>query len=166
MPLTPSYIRDAQVDDALDAELRALLTRCFGKSFEHKRYEHEMPPHRLLVRDEGALAAHVAVHEKVLKSDGAALPFLGIAEVCVALSYRGRGLVREMIRELEAHFEGFPFAILLGDPRVYGSSGYKTVGNVHFPFEKTGQPNTGVMVKALGSQSWPLDEVTIEGPPF
>ncbi len=166
MPLTPDYLPDAQVDDALDAELRALLSTCFGNEFAHKRYCYEMPPHRWLVRDGEVLAAHVAVHEKVLKSGGEALPFLGIAEVCVAPSYRGRGLVGAMMKTLEAHFSGFPFAVLLGDPGVYGSSGYRSVSNVYFPFENTGRPNTYAMVKALGSQSWPVDDVTIEGPPF
>lgn len=166
MSLTPSYLRDTQVDDALDAELRVLLTRCFGKSFENKRYEYEMPPHRLLVRDEGVLVAHAAIHEKVLKHEGKALPFLGIAEVCVAPSHRGRGLVRLMMRELEAHFTGFPFAVLLGDPGVYGSSGYRAVSNVYFPYEGMGKPNTYAMAKALGSRPWPVADVIIEGPPF
>lgn len=166
MPLTPAYLHDIQVDDALDAELRALLSICFGNEFAHKRYCYEMPPHRWLVWDEGALAAHVAVHEKVLKSGGEVLPFLGVAEVCVAPSYRGRGLVRALMKEVETHFSGFPFAVLLGDPGVYGSSGYHSVGNVHFPYEKTGQPNSDGMVKALGSRAWPAGEVTIEGPPF
>lgn len=166
MPLTPAYLHDTQVDGALDAELRGLLTRCFGERFENKRYEYEMPPHRWLVRDGGVLVAHTAAHEKVVKSGGTALAFLGIAEVCVAPSHRGRGLVRAMMGELEKHFAGFPFAVLLGDPGVYGSSGYRPVGNVYFPFEETGEPNTGVMVKALGSQAWPTSKVTIEGPPF
>lgn len=166
MSLTPDYLRDAQVDDALDAELRTLLTRCFDNSFETKRYAYEMPPHRLLVRDGGALVAHVAVHEKVLKSGGEALAFLGIAEVCVAPSHRGRGLVRAMMKASEAHFTGFPFAVLLGDPGVYSSSGYRSVGNVTFPYEGTGEPNRYAMVKVLGSRSWPVAGVTIEGPPF
>lgn len=166
MSLILGYLRDIQVDDALDAELRALLSTCFGDEFAHKRYCHEMPPHRLLVPDEDVLVAHVAVHEKVLKSEGAALPFLGIAEVCVAPSHRGRGLVRLMMRELEAHFEGFPFAVLLGDPGVYGSSGYHSVDNVYFPYECTGKPNAHAMVKALGSRPWPVADVAIEGPPF
>lgn len=166
MSLTPIYLPDAQVDEPLDAELRALLTLCFGRSFEHKRYEYEMPPHRWLVRDEGVLVAHVAVHEKMFRSGEEAVPFLGIAEVCVAPSHRGRGLVKMMLGAAETRFQALPFAVLLGDPAVYGSSGYRSVGNVYFPYEGTGELNTDVMVKTLGSRSWPEGIVTIDGPPF
>ena len=166
MSLTAVYLPDAQVDDALDADLRALLTRCFGKEFAHKRYAHELPPHRWLVRDGEVIAAHVAVHDKVFRSGGESVPFLGIAEVCVAPDYRGRGLVKIMLRELVTQSVTVPFAVLLGDPGVYGSSGYRAVGNVYFPFEKTGRPNAYAMIKALDSRSWPVDDVIIEGPPF
>ena len=164
--MTILYFPDAQIDDALDADLRVLLTRCFGKEFEHKRYAHELPPHRWLVRDGEVIAAHVAVHDKVFRSGGESVPFLGIAEVCVAPDYRGRGLVRTLLLELEAQSGTVPFAVLLGDPGVYGSSGYRAVDNVYFPYEGTGKPNAYAMVKALGSRSWPTSKVTIEGPPF
>lgn len=166
MSLIPFYLPDEQVDETLDAELRTLLSLCFGKEFEHKRYAYEMPPHRWLVRDKGVLVAHVAVHDKTFQSGEKRVPFLGVAEVCVAPNYRGRGLVKIMLRHAEARLGSVPFAVLLGDPEVYGSSGYRTVGNVYFPHEGTGQPNTGVMVKALRSQLWLAGKVTIEGPPF
>lgn len=164
--MTPLYLPDAHVDEALEAELRALLSLCFGKDFRDKRYHHELPAHRWLVRDEGALVAHLAVHDKTFEHAGETLPFLGVAEVCVAPSHRGRGLVKAMLREAETMFSTVPFAILLGDKGVYGSSGYRSVQNVYFPFEKMGKPNEDVMVKALGLEAWPQGKVTIEGPPF
>ncbi len=166
--MTTLYLPDAQVDEPLETELRALLSLCFGDAFRDKRYHYELPAHRWLVRDEDALVAHLAVHDKTFQTedDGASVPFLGIAEVCVAPSHRGRGLVKAMLQEAEMHFRAVPFAILLGDPGVYGSSGYRLVGNVYFPYETTDEPTPDVMVKALGSEVWPEGKVAIEGPPF
>ncbi len=70
-----------------------------------------------------------------------------------------------MLREAERHFRVVPFAILLGDPEVYGSSGYRPVGNIYLPF-KNAEPNPVVLVKPLGSRLWPQSAVVIEGPPF
>lgn len=159
-----TYLPDAAVDGALDAELRALLGLCFGNEFKHKRYAFEMPPHRWLFREEDRVVAHLAVHEKTFECDGTGVPFIGIAEVCVAPSHRNRGFVRAMLREAEAHFN-VPFAVLLGDPKVYGSSGYRPVGNVYL-FKDAAEPNPDVLVKPLGSWLWPQSAVVIEGPPF
>ena len=161
-----SYLPDARVDERLDTDLRTLLSGCFGDAFKNKRYHFEPPMHRWLVRDEGQLIAHLAVHDKTFEHEGATTPFLGIAEVCVAPSHRGRGLVKEMLKAAEVQFAEVPFAILLGDAGVYGSSGYHTVDNVYFPYESADVPTEGVMVKALGSAAWPEGKITIEGPPF
>lgn len=164
--MTLTYLPDAHVDDTLDSELRILLTDCFGDAFKDKRYCHELPVHRWLVRDEGKLVAHLAVHDKTFEHEGTHTLFLGIAEVCVAPSHRGRGLVKRLLAEMEARFSAAPFAILLGDEGVYSSSGYATVHNVYFPYKSSAEPAEGVMVKALGSASWPEGKVTIEGPLF
>lgn len=161
-----TYLPDAAVDGALDAELRALLSLCFGVEFKNKRYAFEMPPHRWLVREEDEVVGHLAVHEKTFECDGISVPFIGIAEVCVAPSHRGRGFVRAMLGEAERHFNAVQFAILLGDPEVYGSSGYRPVGNVYLPFKDAAKPNPDVLVKPLGSRLWPQGAVVIEGPPF
>jgi predicted N-acetyltransferase YhbS len=161
-----TYLPDEAVDEALDAELRTLLTRCFGGAFRSKRYHFEMPQHRWLAFDEDALAAHVAVHDKTFACGERAVPFIGVAEVCVAPPYRGRGLVKALLKEAEAHFRKGPFAILLGDLKVYGSSGYRPVHNVYFPFEDATKPQPGVLVKPLRSEVWPEGRVTIEGPLF
>ena len=68
--------------------------------------------------------------------------------------------------EAERHFGAVPFAVLLGDPKIYGSSGYRSVGNVYLPFRDAAKPNPDVLVKPLGSRLWPQSAVVIEGPPF
>lgn len=164
--MTILYLPDAKVDDTLETELRTLLSLSFGDAFKNKRYHFELPAHRWLIREEDVLVAHLAIHDKTFQSEGKSIPFLGVAEVCVAPSHRGRGLVKAMLREAEARFRTVPFAILLGDPGVYASSGYRLVGNVYFPASDAGKPSPDVMVKALGHDDWPEGHVTIAGPPF
>ena len=162
---TVHYLADTDVDAALDAQLRALLSECFGNVFKDKRYCYEMPPHRWLIRaEDGTLAAHLAAHDKVFRSADKRVPFTGVAEVCVAPEYRGRGYVRALLAAAEAHTSA-PFALLVGDAGVYGSSGYRTVDNVHFP-AKHPDPHPDVMAKALRGEAWPEGGVVIEGMPF
>lgn len=92
-------IDDSDVDDRLDREIRELLSACFIKPgdevFRDRRYFTEMPSRRWLLRDEGRLVAHVAVHERTIE-DG--IRMLGIAEVCVTPTHRGRGLMQGLLK--------------------------------------------------------------------
>ena len=63
------------------------------------------------------------------------------------------------------------FGTLLGDPRVYGSSGYRSVRNpIRYLNPKTGawlvEPMTHFLVKPLGSILWPEGEIDLRGPKF
>ena len=71
-----TYLPDAAVDGARDAELRALLSLCFGDGFRHKRYTFEMPAHRWLVREEDKFVGHLAVHDKTFECNGTSVPFM------------------------------------------------------------------------------------------
>lgn len=160
------YLSDAAVDGALDARLRDLLSLCFGEAFRNKRYCFEMPQHRWLAYEGAELAAHLAVHEKILCHQGGELPFMGVAEVCVAPPFRGRGLVRALLAHAEARFAGLPFAVLLGKLEVYRSSGYRPAASVYFPDKDPRRPNPYALVKPLGAAPWPSGRVEIAGPPF
>ena len=168
------YIRDADVDDALDQEIRGLLTTCFTGPqdwvFKERRYYKDPYPHRWIIRDaQGAMVAHVGGHDREVLADGSSFRIGGIGEVCVHPNYRGRGFVRAML--LEIHDEltqwGFDFALLFGAPNVYGSSGYIEVHNL---FHGEGQPEERVpitaMVKELSGKPWPNTKVYLPGQVF
>lgn len=173
--MTPFYIADADVDAKLDAELRALLCACFTKPqdvvFRERRYFKEPPGHRWLIRDEdGLLAAHVAVHEKMVELGGWGRPIGGIAEVCVHPDRRGHGHVRTLLADIHAWLTAreVPFAVLFGDPRFYASSGYVSVSNLFLRADPSAAwaPATGAMVKPLLAEPWPAGEVHLSGPAF
>ncbi len=171
------YLADASVDSAMDGKLRALLSMCFTKPqdkvFEIRRYFTDPPAHRWIIRDEnGDLSAHVAVHEKHVVSDAGVHRIAGIAEVCAHPKARGRGYVKRILARIHewAVSSGFDFAVLLGDPRVYGSSGYVETGNlVHDgtgPDGKAVRVKVPAMVRSLGDRSWPCGQVYLPGPVF
>ena len=160
-----TYLHDDDVDAALDLKLRQLISTSFEQTpLMDKRYFNEMPQHRWIVKAGDELAAHLAVHEKVFRVKDREEPFIGIAEVCVAQSYRGQGLVRKLLAQAEAFFE-LDYSILLGDERVYGSSHYFRVHNIIFP-DVSAEPRDDVLVKCLNAKPWFQQIATISGPTF
>jgi predicted acetyltransferase len=170
-----TFIEDRDVDDALDVQIRALLTSCFPSEarFQARRYFEEPPFRRWFVRDSaGQLAAQLCVHMKVVGSSVGDLSIGGVAEVAVDPSHRGQGLVRLMLAELHDWLDGrASFALLFGNPAVYSSSGYVPILNVI----RSTTPATGelvqrsyenAMIKAIGDVRWPDGLIDLRGPTF
>jgi predicted acetyltransferase len=167
------YLPDDSIDDALDLEIRDLLSTCFTKPgdeiFKERRYWREPYPHRWVIRDEhGALVSHIGVHEKHVEFDGETFSIGGICEVCVLPEYRGRGYVRLMLacinEWLSAH--DFVFAMLFGQELIYASSGYMKVENLfNGGGEKGWKPSPG-MICELRETQWPSGEVHLPGRGF
>jgi predicted acetyltransferase len=169
------FIEDRQVDEHLNRQLIELIAGCFDYQpiFQQQRYYKEMPALRWYMEQGDKLYAHVAVHKKLLSAPGADIKVGGIAEVAVHPDYRGRGLVKLMLAEvnrwLAAH--DFAFAMLYGNPEVYRSSGYRSIENEVCYFDlvtkswKT-EVNKEAMVAVLGNQTWPAGLIQLNGPTF
>ena len=173
----PRYLADAQVDDAQDAKIRALLTACFTKPqdavFRTQRYFREPYPHRWVVADgRGHFIAHVGAHEKTARAGAKTYRIAGIAEVCVHPRHRGQGLVRIMLRRVHREMarRGFDFAVLFGDPRVYASSGYVRIGNLFLDGDMgAGRPrriSIAALAAPLSKKPWPRGKTYLPGPVF
>jgi predicted acetyltransferase len=171
------YLPDANVDATSDAEIRGLLTTCFTKPedvvFRDRRYFREPYPHRWVIRDkQGDIIAHIGVHDKSVEADGRAFRIGGIAEVCVHPEFRGRDFVKAMLACVHDWLirHEFDFAVLLGDPRIYSSSGYVQVNNLVQDDEiTTGEKCTSpspAMVRVLSETPWPDGPVYLPGPKF
>jgi len=166
---------DAEISPAEDQDLRRLLLASFPyePALLTRRYIREPPSHRWLARTpSGELAAHIAVHDKLISIAGRDLRIGGVAEVCVAHHFRGQGLVRRMLLDAHAWMgqEGIPFAMLFGHPKVYASSGYIVIDNpilaesslIHHwnPFK--GKP----MIRPILPRPWPPGPIDLRGPTF
>lgn len=179
VPLLPvTHVREPEVSSELDAELRRLLRACFPQPhnafFLERRYAHEVPLHRYLVRDtEGRLVAHLGIHDKLLGVGSGEVQVGGMAEVCVDETQRGRGLVKRLLDEAHRALaeRGVPFAFLFGEPAIYGSSGYRHLAADVRRFDPAkGATETGpsrvAMYKPLTTQPWPEGVVDLRGPMF
>jgi Predicted acetyltransferase len=173
------YLPDAEVDAALDAELRELLSTCFTKPQDHvfrrRRYFNEMPAHRWLARDErdGRLVAHLAAHERTVLAGDRVHAAGGVAEVCVHPEYRGRGYAGRLVGAAHDWMRerGWDYSILFGEPRYYASSGYVPISNLLL--EERGSDGAtvrreagGALVFPLGATPWPDGVVVWPGPIF
>ena len=177
-PLGIIYVADETVDRVLDQKIRELLVCCFTKPqdrvFETRRYFREPYPHRWIITNQsGFLVAHIGVHEKKIRANSREYRIGGIAEVCVHPEYRGRGLVRKMLGTIHEWLvaNGFSFAVLMGDPDVYRSSGYRTVDNLYCRDEAGGKDDgwmllSSAMVCPMSDLLWPNGKVLLSGPPF
>lgn len=174
-PLPPEYVADSAVDESLDRELREILSQSFTAAhdsvFKHRRYFNEPPAHRWIIRAEcGALAAHLATHEKAFQIDQESIPFGGIAEVCVRPEFRGQKLVKRLLTEAHSWLiaQHTPFAALFGSFQYYGSSGYSPVNNVYQEVtDEQGHLSRKIaenfLVAHLGTRSWPTGDVLLPG---
>ena len=169
------YIYDPSVDANLDWKIRVILGTCFGDlCFRQQRFCTELPAHRWVIYGTGdIIAAHVAIHIKVLGSEQGDIKAGGVAEVCVHPDYRGRRLTRRLLTAAEDYMRenGIDFSALFGDAKVYSSAGYRQQGNPLRYYEKTSNSwecgaNTGFMVKELTGRKWPQGTIDLRGPKF
>jgi ribosomal protein S18 acetylase RimI-like enzyme len=159
-------LRDEEVSDSLDRELRNLLSICFTKPedevFRRRRYWKEPPTYRWIMRNAGGdLIAHAAAHDKLIRVRGSVpgagesepragetpteLRVAGMAEVAVHPAARGMGHVKELLGVAHPALErmGFDFALLFGRRAVYRSSGYRIADNpIHYYDDKAGEWKT------------------------
>lgn len=172
------YIQEPDVSEALDLELRSLLSVSFPQPsnafFRERRYAHDVPRHRYLIRDlQDRLVAHLGVHDKVLGVGATELAVGGMAEVCVHESQRGQGLVKRLLQRAHADLaeRGIGFAFLFGEPQIYGSSGYRHVAADVRRWDAATQafitgPSRVALCKPLGAALWPDGVVDLRGSMF
>ncbi len=176
-PLQLEYVREPGVSDALDLELRELISSSFPQPhntfFKERRFAQEMPLHRWLMRDEASrLVAHLAVHEKRVLVGDSELAVGGIAEVCVHESQRGKGLVKQLLERAHRRLRdgGIEFALLFGEAPIYLSSGYVPLTvEIRWLDPESGAFQSGPrrsLYKALAERAWPDGQVDLRGPLF
>ena len=159
-------IADCRVDARLDRLLRELLRSSFDDvCFDGRRFANETPSRRFLIDLGTHVAAHLAVHEKLLHTESGARGFIGIAEVCVAPAYRGRGLVSSLLASAESEYAHLDHTLLLGEAAIYGSSGYRPLEGVRWP-DDPGAATGSLLGKHLAAQQWPVGARRIHGPRF
>lgn len=164
------YLPDSDVDPSLDQALRNLFSTCFtgpnSHVFAKRRYFNDPPLHRWIIRDsDELLIAHTAAHEKVIIFEDREIPICGVAEVSVHPSYRRKGFVREMIKEVHQFMrsKNLKFSALSGETEIYQSSGYRKINNLVYTNNGKIEPFPKAMVFELLNEPWPKEEVYLVG---
>jgi predicted N-acetyltransferase YhbS len=171
---TIKYLPDADVTKALDVKLRELLSTCFtnkeSSMFKTQRYFKEMPAHRWLVyAEDGELVAHIAVHDKVVKTQSRSFRIGGVADVCVHPNHRRKGLVKQILQKIFIFLNkaDVSVSVLFSEGKRYASSGYRPVSNLFSRSEaKEWTQAEGAYVKEIKAHSWPKEDVFLEGLTF
>lgn len=161
-----------------EAEVAALLARCFATDFGGRSFFKQRHHLRLLGRDEGgALLGHVALTWRAVGLGGRLLDVAGLAEVATAPERRGEGVARALVGRAveEARASPASHLLLFGDAGLYGALGFRAAANpvTHvrlrggFTLGLGRHKRAGLMVLPLGSEEWdeaaPLD---LMGPLF
>lgn len=172
---TVIYRSDDAITDDEDRQLRELLFACFSYNpvFLARRYFKERPGHRWIVKNEaGEIVAHAAVHEKIVGTESGDVLIGGVAEVCVAPTHRGMGIVKELLQSIDQWLgaRSIDFAMLFGDPRIYASSGYVPMQNPlhadHLLAWHWNPFSSKPMIKTISQRPWPPGSIDLRGPTF
>lgn len=134
--ISVAIIPEFEVDEALDAKLRAFLCELFPNwesIFKTRRTWHDAKPiFTVLATDKnGAIAGHVAIVERTISTEwNCRYPVASVQGVSVAPERRGRGLARKLIGMAldESRRIGYLYAILFcREPLVqfYSRLGWK-----------------------------------------
>ncbi|MBM7037100.1 GNAT family N-acetyltransferase [Vibrio ulleungensis] len=172
------YLRDTNISQFEDRQIRQLLRVCFNDDdqacIEERRFFFESPMHRFVIWDDSkqSLLAHAAFHEKKLYTASSSFVIGGVAEVAVAPTARGRGLVKQLVTAAEQKMLQLDIhhSVLFGDIEVYGSSGYIASERVHILSDR--KPTSGKWVsvktlhKTLSGRSWPDCTLYLAGKTF
>ncbi len=169
------FVRDLDVNKNLDTKLKTLLALCFANQtiFNERRYFKEAPAYRWYLESDDEIISHVALHEKIITVDNKKIKIGGIAEVCTHPDYRYKGLTKIILKLADDWLikQGYKYAMLFGDNRVYSSSGYFNIDNEikyveYLTNEVKIERNKDVMVKLLSGEPWPNGLVDLNGPTF
>jgi GNAT superfamily N-acetyltransferase len=173
--VTVLRIAEAEIDEDLSRQLQSLLQACFS-GYPNRSY-FKLPPHfrYIATRSDGVVAAQMGVELRAIRAGDLVLRTFGVVDLCVGGSERSRGLASMLLAEVTefARACAMAFVILFADDgRLYARNGWTHVSNRctwvkidnHTTLGLTSRVDPGVMmVKAVGNQAWPADDVDLLG---
>jgi GNAT superfamily N-acetyltransferase len=173
-PVTIARVAEAEIGGDDGQRIQALLQLCFP-GYPSRTY-FKLPPHfRYLAMADGRLAAQMGVELRVIRAGRTVLRTFGVSDLCVRTAQRSRGLAGRLLADVTelARACGMDFVILFADDsRLYTRNGWVPAANpcswVKIHDHTTlglalAQDTNSLMVKQIGQQSWPGDEVDLLG---
>lgn len=162
---------------AAEAEIAALLARCFATDFGGRSFFLTRHHWRHLVRRDGRIVAHLAVQLRAVRRGGRLTTIAGIADVATDPSVRGQGLAAALLQAAIRQSRAAPVdhILLYGTARLYAGAGFRPAANpttfVDMPGAATAavcrSPARHLMVLDLTDVAWDgTAELDLLGPMF
>lgn len=163
-------IPETRLTHARDAEIAALLMRCFATDFGGRSFYQQRHHLRLVARDQ-ALVGHMALTLRAIRIGGELTDIAGLADVATDPSHRGKGIAATLLQAAIAEAKASPaqFMLLFGTAGLYAGAGFQTAHNPMTWIDMTGaeigsvhsERATSLMVLPLRENPWdaiaPLD---------
>lgn len=163
MTCSLTLIAELDLTLAQRGAIAGLLDQAFGTDFGGRDYFVQPPMGRILARDDtGTIVGHLGLYLRRIKVGPFDGLVLGIGDVAVSSSMRGRGLGQRIVADalIQGRRRDLPFAILEGDSGIYPINGFRPVANPLRYLDVAGgtvveAKNVDVMICTLGNQDWP-----------
>lgn len=173
--MTIERYSELELDADLDKRIEQLRNTCFLEHSVPRSYYKQRPHFRLLIHKDDTLLAHVGLDYRMVSVAGQPLSILGIIDLCVLPSARGRGLASQLIKaviELGTSRSVDFLMLAADDHRLYQQHGFETVSaycswlridqfkNYGVAVEKL---DDVIMVRPLSSKAWPEGPIDMLG---
>ena len=163
-------VAETDLSAAHEAEIAALLARCFATDFGGRSFYQQRHHLRFLAHDP-VLVGHVALTLRAIRIGEVLTDIAGLAEVATDPAHRGKGIAAALVGAAIAQARASRAAhlILFGEAGVYAAAGFRPAHNPMRWIDLTGarmgavcsERATHLMVLPLRDQPWdpaaPLD---------
>jgi predicted N-acetyltransferase YhbS len=159
-----------------DAEIAALLARCFPTDFGGRSYFIQHHHLRLVVR-QPQIIGHMALVLRSVQLGDRLVSIAGLAEVATDPAHRGQGIAAQLLQAAIAEAKASPaeFMLLYGVAKLYAAAGFRYISNPLAHVDLRGPQTrrvttdraTNLMVLPLRGTPWPDDApLDLRGPEF
>ena len=158
-----------QLGHADEAEIAALLARCFSADFGGRSFYQTRQHLRLIHRRDGLIVGHMALQFRAMRLGERLITVACLGDVATDPACRGLGIAAALLREATAVARASPaeFFLLFGVAKLYGAAGFRRVQNemrwTEMQGARTGatlrEPAEALMLLPLGAAEW--DEAAV-----
>lgn len=124
-------IHETELGAADEAQIAALLALCFDTDFGGRSFFRTRHHLRLVIREAGAIVAHMAIQFRAVRLGGRLVDIAALADVATHPGYRGRGLAGRLLQAAIAEARGARAAhfLLFGTAGLYAAAGFAPARN-------------------------------------
>lgn len=173
------FIPEFQLQQADKAQIAALVQSTFPNAdYGGRTYSKQLPHYRLLAKEHNTLVGVLGIDYRVMNMAGVPVHIMGVADLCVDESYRGKGYGKQLMQRFEEVAREVPgnvdFLFLVTDiPAFYEALGYQSMPLTISWLKLHQHKNYGIgteritdshfMIKQIGNKAWQGEELDMLG---